>query len=278
MYRHPELLAWHGETEHTRYVIEATAEGARALGNGAMVSIAHIGLMTLELGQRRYAEACSLARQLVGDDVLGVHSRVLPDLVEAATRSGDQNLATRSLATLSTRAIASGTPWALGLLARSRALLAEADDAEALYQEAIGRLTSTAARSDLARAYLLYGEWLRRAKRRKDARTQLGAALDLFEEMGASDFAERARSELAATGERARVRSVETLRNLTPQEEQIARLAAQGDTNAEIGERLFISARTVDYHLRKVYQKLDIGSRRDLRRVFPDGSRGLLSS
>jgi DNA-binding CsgD family transcriptional regulator len=265
VYRHPELLAWHGETGHTRAVIQGTAEGSAALGIGAMVSIAKIGLMVLAISEGQYAEASAVGRDLMDGEILYVHSRVLPDLVEAAFRSGDQALAEATLESLSIRATASGTPSALGLLARSQALLAADDGAEPIHRRAIDILSQTEAIADLARARLLYGEWLRRQNRRRDARDELRTALAMFEDMGASGFAERTRTELAATGERARKRSVETLRDLTPQEDQIARLAALGDTNAEIGERLFISATTVDYHLRKVYQKLDIGSRRDLR-------------
>lgn len=173
------------------------------------------------------------------------------------------------LATLSLLAgAASATPWALGLAARSAALVTDDAAAEARYLEAIERLDATDARADAARAHLLYGEWLRRQQRRTDARSALREAHERFVDMGAGAFAERARGELAATGERARRRTVETSEAaglLTPQEQQIADLAARGETNAEIGQRLYISARTVDYHLRKVFRKLGITSRRELR-------------
>ena len=230
-----------------------------------MVAIADIAQVISSVARGEYSIARDLAGALVARDRLGVHSRVLPDLVEAAVRSGDAHTADQALTLLTTRATVSGTPWALGLLTRSRALVASGDEADALYREAIERLAHTEAVADLARAHLLHGEWLRREKRRSDAREQLGIAHAQFTEIGALDYVERARSELAAAGGRARARSVEADGDLTPQEEQVARLAAAGDTNAEIGERLFISARTVDYHLRKVFRKLGVSSRRDLR-------------
>jgi DNA-binding CsgD family transcriptional regulator len=164
---------------------------------------------------------------------------------------------------------ASGSDWALGIEARSRALLSDGEAAERLYREAIDRLGCTRVRVELARAHLLYGEWLRRERRRVDAREQLRTAHEMFLTMGAEGFAERAEHELLATGETARKRTVETSSQLTAQEAQVARLAREGLSNPEIGGRLFISPRTVQYHLRKVFTKLGINSRMQLDRVLP---------
>jgi DNA-binding CsgD family transcriptional regulator len=249
-------------------MLDVIRSSSEHLGNGATATIADIAEVILELSEGNYTTARNAAVRVIELDPASLHSRVLPDLVEAATRAGDNHTAGDALAMLEDRATASATPWALGLLARSRALLSNAEAADARYREAITTLESTSAASDLARAHLVYGEFLRRARRISDARTHLRTAHDQFIQIGALGFATRARGELAATGERARVRSVETQLDLTPQEEQIARLAAMGDTNAEIAEKLFISARTVDYHLRKVYRKLGVASRRDLPRRF----------
>ena len=164
----------------------------------------------------------------------------------------------------------SGTPWARGIEARCRALIAEDEAAETLYREAIQHLAPTRLRVDLARAHLLYGEWLRRKQRRIDARTELRIAHELFSEFGMEAFAERARVELAATGEHARKRTVDTLGELTPQEAQISRLAGQGHTNREIAAQLFISPSTVEYHLRKVFRKLGVKSRTQLANRLRD--------
>jgi len=165
---------------------------------------------------------------------------------------------------LASIAEASGTDWVMGVAARSSALLAEGSSAEALYVEAIDRLGQTRIAVELARARLLYGEWLRRERRRMDARVQLRLAYERFLDFGMDAFAERARIELLATGEHARKRTVDTSHQLTPQEAQISRLAAQGNTNREIAAQLFISASTVEYHLRKVFRKLDVKSRAQL--------------
>ena len=190
----------------------------------------------------------------------------LPELVEAAARAGDAELAREALERLARDDAARPAPiWALGIEARSRALLSDGAAAERLYREAIDRLGRTRLRPELARAHLLYGEWLRREGRRVDAREQLRTAHDMFDAIGMEAFAERARRELLATGEKVRKRSAETRDELTPQEEQIARLARDGLSNPEIGAQLFLSPRTVEWHLRKVFTKLGITSRRQLR-------------
>jgi DNA-binding CsgD family transcriptional regulator len=188
----------------------------------------------------------------------------LAELIEAGARSGKVELAADALGRLSQTTTASGTGWALGVEARSRALLSEGETAERLYRDAIDRLRRTRVRVELARGHLLYGEWLRRENRRLDARDQLQRAHDQFSQFGMEAFAERARVELEASGERARKRTVETRDDLTPQEAHICRLAAGGATNQEIGAQLFISPSTVDYHLRKAFRKLGVKSRHQL--------------
>jgi ATP/maltotriose-dependent transcriptional regulator MalT len=185
-------------------------------------------------------------------------------------RSGRRELAEDALRQLTQRTSHSGTDWALGTEARCRALLSEPAAAEPLYREALERLRRTRVRGEYARAHLLFGEWLRRERRRTDAREHLRTAHELFGEMGMEAFAERARRELAATGETLRKRRIETRDELTPQEWQIARLARDGLSNPEIGARLFLSPRTVEWHLRKVFTKLGISSRRELRTAMPD--------
>jgi ATP/maltotriose-dependent transcriptional regulator MalT len=201
----------------------------------------------------------------------------LPELVEAAARVGDTELAREALKRLAETTQPSGVDVALGIEARSRALLTSGASADLLYREAIERLGRTQARPEFARAQLLYGEWLRRQGRRVDAREQLRTAHDLFATIGMQAFAERARRELLATGEKVRKRSPETRQELTAQEEQIARLARDGLSNPEIGGQLFLSARTVEWHLRKVFTKLDISSRRQLRVALPAGGRPFVS-
>ena len=222
-----------------------------------MAAILHNGL-------GRYADALAAAEQATQDAHQWVSTWALPELIEAAVRTGSTLAAPAALERLAETTQAGGTDFGLGLEARSRALLSHGDAAEGWYHEAIDRLGCTRLRPDLARAHLLYGEWLRREGRRADARGQLRTAHDMFAAMGMEAFAERARRELIATGEKVPQRSAETRDRLTPQEEQIARLARDGRTSPEIGAELFLSARTVEWHLGKVFTKLGIGSRREL--------------
>jgi DNA-binding CsgD family transcriptional regulator len=194
----------------------------------------------------------------------------MAELIEAAARTGQPGRAAAALRRLAEITSASGTDWALGIQARSRALLTSGEAAEPLYREAIERLGRTRVRTELARAHLVYGEWLRRNRRRVDAREQLRGAHEMLTAMGIEGFAERARRELIATGQTLRKRTIDTVDELTAQEAQIAGLARAGHTNPEIGAKLFISARTVEWHLRKVFTKLGISSRRELYAALPD--------
>jgi DNA-binding CsgD family transcriptional regulator len=219
----------------------------------------------VELSCGQYSAAKALGLGLIDGDGFAMHTRVLPDLVEAAVRDGDGDVAQHAFELLRDRATAAGTPFAAAALARATALTAPDGEADALYRHAIDLFGEFDARGELGRSHLVYGEWLRRNRRPMEARQQLRTAHQIFVDIGAAGFADRAHVELAASGGRARRRTVETAGALTMQERQIAMLAADGLTNAEIGSRLYISAQTVDYHLRKVYRKLDIGSRRQLR-------------
>jgi DNA-binding CsgD family transcriptional regulator len=221
-------------------------------------------------GLGRYDAALAPAQSAAERDELMVPVWSLPELVEAAIRSGHTEVATDAVERLCERTRAAGTELALGVEAASKALLSTGEVTERLYQEAIERLGSTRMKLPLARAHLLYGEWLRRDRRRIDAREQLRRAQTMFTAMGAEAFAARAGRELLATGETARKRTDETRDELTAQETQIARLARDGLSNAEIGAQLFISPRTVEYHLHKVFTKLGISTRDHLDRVLPD--------
>ena len=195
---------------------------------------------------------------------LFISAWALPELIEAAVRSERSELGHDALEHLTEVTTVAGSAWALGIQARSRALICRGEIADGLYLEAIDLLGRTRLGPELARAHLLYGEWLRREKRRADARQHLRLAHEQLSEMGMEAFAERARRELAATGETVRKRSVATIVDLTPQETQIAQLAGEGRTNREIGAQLFISAHTVEYHLKKVFTKMDVTSRTQL--------------
>ncbi len=234
-------------------------------------------------GRGRYEDALAAAERAAEQAAehpheLGFSTWVLPELIEAAVRSGRPERAAEPLRRLTAIARAGGTDWALGTEAYARALLREGETADRLHREAIERLGRTTVRVALARAHLLYGEWLRRERRRTDAREHLRAAAPMFAELGMHEFAERARRELGATGETARRRAAETLDDLTAQEARIARLAGDGHTNPEIGERLFLSPRTVEWHLRNVFAKLGVSSRRELRRALPDVPRAVAPS
>jgi DNA-binding CsgD family transcriptional regulator len=245
--------------------IAATIDQARAHGQGMAVKIAAAASATLYNGLGHYDEALEAAASAQRPPLYWASDLTLHELVEAATRSGQPSAAAVAFEQLSESTEASGSDWALGIRARCAALLSNGDAAETLYLEAIERLDRSPLRPEAARAHLLYGEWLRREKRRLHARHQLRTAYDQLSAIGMDAFAERAARELAATGETVRRRSVETLQDLTPQELQIARLVVEHRTNAEIGAQLFLSARTVEWHLRKVFTKLDVKSRKELR-------------
>jgi DNA-binding CsgD family transcriptional regulator len=260
------LAGWRGRQAEALRLIEASDRDAVGRGEGRRIGAGRYAAAVLYNGLGRYELALAAAQQaLEYQRELATSSWALPEQVEAAARSGKPEPAAHALARLSEIARASGTDWALGIEARSRALLSEGEMAEGLYSEAIDRLGHTRVRPELARAHLLYGEWLRRENRRLDAREQLRRAHELFSQFGMEAFAERARVELEATGEHARKRTVETRDELTPQEAQISRLAADGATNQEIAAQLFISPSTVDYHLRKAFRKLDVKSRHQLK-------------
>lgn len=235
------------------------------------MAAASLAEAVLENGAGNYERAVAAATDAAARDHLALSGWALPELVEAAVRSGDEATAADALARLGARANAAGTDWALGVHAASTALLAGDLDAEQHFREAIGRLSRTEARLHLGRTQLCYGEWLRRRHRRIDARLQLRAAIEVFTAAAAEAFVERAQSELRATGEKARKRSVDKVCQLTPQESRIAYLARDGLTNPEIGATLFVSPRTVEYHLRKVFAKLAITSRNQLHLVL-DGT------
>jgi DNA-binding CsgD family transcriptional regulator len=264
------LAAWRGQERLASELIERMVQAASARGLGRMIDVATYARAVLYNGIGRYDAACAAAREAFERrDHVGYGPFVVAELAEAASRTGDRELVQAALGWLSERAQATRTDWVLGIEARVRALLREADAAETEYRESIARLGRTRLRMELARGHLLYGEWLRREGRRVDAREQLRTAYEALDAIGADGFAARARHELLATGETVRKRRDDTVDELTPQEEHIARLALAGRTNPEIGTELFISPRTVEWHLKKVFIKLGISSRRGLRDALP---------
>ena len=264
------LAGYRGRPAEAVPLFSATIEDSVARGEGLAVQLANWSEAVLRNGLGRYAEALTVVEPATEETYSPLGTQlVLPELVEAAVRSGRAEIAREALERLSAMTAIEGSDWAKGLEARSRALLSEGQRAERCYAEAVERFGRTPLRPELARAHMLYGEWLRREHRRLDARRQLRTAYHLFAAIGADAFAERTRRELLATGEKVRKREVDTDNQLTPQEEHIVRLARDGRTNTEIGAELFISARTVEWHLRKVFTKLGITSRRDLYDAFP---------
>ncbi|MGO9784159.1 MAG: AAA family ATPase [Streptosporangiaceae bacterium] len=265
------IAAWRGREAEAAALIAAPTPEMMARGEGQWLTAAHWAAAILGNGLCRYEEALAAAEQAIeGAHERGLATWSMAELIEAAARTGRPGRAAAALHRLAEITSASGTDWALGLQARSRALLTSGEAAEPLYREAIERLGRTRVRTELARAHLVYGEWLRRHRRRVDAREQLRSAHEMLTAMGIEGFAERARRELIATGQTLRKRTIDTVDELTAQEAQIARLAREGHTNPEIGAELFISARTVEWHLRKVFTKLGISSRRELHAALPD--------
>ena len=271
------LASLRGDQAEVTPLIEATIAEATAGGQGIAVTYAHWAAAILYNGLGRYADALAAGQASQDTPALFMAMWALPELIEAAMRTGHDQLATDALARLTETTQAGQTDFGLGIEVRSRALVSNGEAAEAYYREAIDRLGRTQLRPELARAHLLYGEWLRREGRRADARLQLRTAHEMLTAMGAEAFAERARRELMATGETVRRRTPETLNELTAQEASIARLACDGRTNPEIGAQLFLSARTVEWHLRKVFTKLGVSSRRDLPGALANLGQGGLS-
>ncbi len=266
------LAAWRGQEGHALQVIEAGVRDAMARGEGRVLALAGCFTAVLYNGLGRYGDALAAAQRACQFDDLGLYGWALIELIEAAARSDERELAQDALRRLEERTRASRTDWALGIEARSQAIVNEDHDADASYREAIERLSRSRIAVHLARARLVYGEWLRRRDRRVDARQELRTAYEAFESFGAQAFAERARRELVATGEHVHPHRPEARDALTAQEALIAKLARDGHTNPEIGSQLFLSARTVEYHLGKVFTKLNIGSRRELRATLADRS------
>ncbi len=263
------LGAWRGRPRETRDLIQRTMREAGARGEGIGLAISEYARAVLCNGLGEYEEALAAACSASEHREVVAENWGLSELIEPAIRCGRTDLATDALDRLARKSRATRTDWALGVEARSRALVGEDGRAESWYGEAIEHLALTRARAELARAHLLFGEWLRRENRRLDARAELNVAHELFTSMGMEAFAARASSELLATGDKVRKRTVETRDDLTAQERQIAQLARDGLSNPEIGTRLFLSPRTVEWHLHKVFTKLEIRSRHELSSALP---------
>jgi DNA-binding CsgD family transcriptional regulator len=269
------LTAMQGKEAEAAALIAATIEWAGKDGQLMGVTSANWAAAVLHNGLARYEQAISAAQVSTQIAELWISVWVLPELIEAVVRVGDDKIARSALRRLADATEPCDTDWAQGILARCRALLSDGTAADDLYREAIERFGRTRLRTELARAHLLYGEWLRRQSRRVDARHQLRTAYDMFVSIGMTAFAERTRRELLASGEKVQKRTVEASSNdesndeLTPQERQIALLVREGLSNPEVGARLFLSPRTVEWHLRKIYTKLSITSRRQLREALP---------
>jgi DNA-binding CsgD family transcriptional regulator len=264
------LAVFRGQEAQAAHLIQTATDDAERRGEGRALSFVQWVTAVLSNSLGRYEEALAAAQQ-ASEDSPAVHfvSWALVELVEAAVHSGVPEHAAGALQRLSDIARACGTDWALGAEARSRALVSDGEDAESLYREAIDRFGRTRLRVDQARAHLLYGEWLRRQRRRRDARDQLGRAYQVFDSIGAAAFADRARVELQATGAHARQPTIQTPDTLTVQEALIARLAGDGASNPQIAAQLFLSPATVAYHLRKVFTKLGVSSRNQLAPALP---------
>jgi DNA-binding CsgD family transcriptional regulator len=262
------LLAWRGQAEEVRSTAAMVGTELAPASRARAAVVADYAVALLELGLGNYEAALKSALNVYEDDSPWVGTQVLPDLIEAAVRTGERGVAASGLARLTERTVASGTELALGLLACSRALLAADDDAGHLYEQAIEHLQRCRTATALARAHLLHGEWLCRRWRGRDARDQLRTAYEMLDSMGADAFAERALTELPGTGEHPPKRTVESSAKLTPQEAQIARLASQGASNHEIATQLFLSPSTVAHHLDNVFRKLDITNREQLARAL----------
>ena len=268
------LTAWRGQAREGRELIDVTIGEATARGEGVGVAICEYSHAVLCNGLGQYDEALAAARGACADPTeMVAYNWGMIELIESTVRTGRTDLAADALQRLTTKAQACRTDWALGMEARSRALLSTGDIAERGFREAVGHLSRARVHGELARAHLLYGEWLRQDGRQVDARRELTRAYEMFTAMGMEGFAERTRRELLATGAAVRQRAADAVEQLTEQEAHIARLARDGLSNQEIGAQLFISARTVEWHLRKVFTKLGVSSRRQLRLAMADRGR-----